>query len=46
MAEDKILVVDDEVGSVTLLRNYRTPEGSEMTTAPCAETALPLPEER
>ena len=34
MAEEKILVVDDEVGMVTLLRNYLTREGYDVTTAP------------
>jgi len=37
MAEEKILVVDDEVGMVTLLRNYLTREGYDVTTAPSAE---------
>jgi DNA-binding NtrC family response regulator len=45
MAEEKILVVDDEVGMVTLLRNYLTREGYDVTTAPSAETALHLLEE-
>ena len=40
MAEAKILVVDDEVGMLTLLRNYLTREGYEVTTAPSAEVAL------
>ena len=45
MADEKILVVDDEVGMVTLLRNYLTREGYDVTTAPSAETALHLLEE-
>jgi DNA-binding NtrC family response regulator len=45
MTEDKILVVDDEVGMVTLLRNYLTREGYDVTTAPSAEVALPMVEE-
>jgi DNA-binding NtrC family response regulator len=45
MAEDKILVVDDEVGMLTLLRNYLTREGYDVTTAPSAEVALPMVEE-
>ena len=40
MTEAQILVVDDEVGMVTLLRNYLTREGYEVTTAPSAEVAL------
>jgi DNA-binding NtrC family response regulator len=40
MTDAKILVVDDEVGMVTLLRNYLTREGYEVTTAPSAEVAL------
>jgi CheY-like chemotaxis protein len=40
MAEAQILVVDDEVGMVTLLRNYLTREGYAVTTAPSAEVAL------
>lgn len=40
MTEAKILVVDDEVGMLTLLRNYLTREGYEVTTAPSAEVAL------
>lgn len=46
MAEEKILVVDDEVGMVTLLRNYLTREGYDVTTAPSAETALHMLEEQ
>ena len=45
MTEDKILVVDDEVGMLTLLRNYLTREGHDVTTAPSAEVALPMVEE-
>ena len=46
MAEEKILVVDDELGMLTLLRNYLTREGYDVTTAPSAETALQLLEEQ
>ena len=45
MTEAQILVVDDEVGMVTLLRNYLTREGYEVTTAPSAEVALQMLEE-
>jgi DNA-binding NtrC family response regulator len=45
MAEAQILVVDDEVGMVTLLRNYLTREGYAVTTAPSAEVALQTLEE-
>jgi len=45
MTEDKILVVDDEVGMLTLLRNYLAREGYDVTTAPSAEVALPMVEE-
>src|SRR5215510_4503426 len=45
MAEAQILVVDDEVGMVTLLRNYLTREGYAVTTAPSAEVALQMLEE-
>lgn len=45
MAEDKILVVDDELGMLTLLRNYLSREGYEVITAPSAESALQLLEE-
>src|SRR5215831_16707542 len=45
MTEAQILVVDDEVGMVTLLRNYLTREGYTVTTAPSAEVALQLLEE-
>jgi DNA-binding NtrC family response regulator len=46
MTEDKVLVVDDEVGMVTLLRNYLAREGYDVTTAPSAEVALPMVEEQ
>lgn len=42
MAEAQILVVDDEVGMVTLLRNYLTREGYAVMTAPSAEVALQI----
>ncbi len=42
MTATQILVVDDEVGMVTLLRNYLSREGYEVTTAPNAEIALQL----
>ena len=42
MTEAQLLVVDDEVGMVTLLRNYLTREGYEVTTAPSAEVALQI----
>jgi len=45
MTEAQILVVDDEVGMVTLLRNYLAREGYEATTAPSAEVALQILEE-
>ena len=45
MTEAQVLVVDDEVGMVTLLRNYLTREGYAVTTAPSAEVALQLLEE-
>jgi CheY-like chemotaxis protein len=45
MTEAQILVVDDEVGMVTLLRNYLTREGFAVTTAPSAEVALQILEE-
>ena len=45
ITEAQILVVDDEVGMVTLLRNYLTREGYAVTTAPSAEVALQLLEE-
>ena len=45
MADEKVLVVDDEVGMLTLLRNYLTREAYEVHTAPSAETALQLLEE-
>ena len=40
MTAAQILVVDDEVGMGTLLRNYLTREGYTVTTAPSAEVAL------
>jgi DNA-binding NtrC family response regulator len=46
MADEKILVVDDEVEMLTLLRNYLTREGYEVRTAPSAETALQLLEDQ
>ena len=45
MAEAQILVVDDEVGMVRLLRNSLTREGYAVTTAPSAEVALQVLEE-
>ena len=45
MTEAQILVVDDEVGMVTLLCNYLTREGYAVTTAPSAEVALQVLEE-
>jgi DNA-binding NtrC family response regulator len=45
MADETVLVVDDEVGMVTLLRNYLTREGYEVNTAPSGETALQFLEE-
>jgi DNA-binding NtrC family response regulator len=45
MADETVLVVDDEVGMVTLLRNYLTREGYEIHTAPSGETALQFLEE-
>jgi DNA-binding NtrC family response regulator len=42
MTEVQLLVVDDEVDMVTLLRNYLTREGYAVTTAPSAEVALPI----
>ena len=45
MADEKVLVVDDEVGMVTLLRNYLTREGYDIHTAPSGETALQFLEE-
>ena len=45
MADEKVLVVDDEVGMLTLLRNYLTREGYEVHTAPSGETALQFLEE-
>lgn len=40
MTEEKVLVVDDDVGMLTLLRNYLTREGYDVKTAPSAEAAL------
>jgi len=45
MTETQILVVDDAVDMVTLLRNYLTREGYAVTTAPSAEVALQVLEE-
>jgi DNA-binding NtrC family response regulator len=45
MADETVLVVDDEVGMVTLLRNYLSREGYEIHTAPSGETALQFLEE-
>jgi DNA-binding NtrC family response regulator len=45
MADEKVLVVDDEVGMLTLLRNYLTREGYEVHTAPSGETARQFLEE-
>jgi DNA-binding NtrC family response regulator len=45
MADETVFVVDDEVGMVTLLRNYLTREGYESHTAPSGETALQFLEE-
>jgi DNA-binding NtrC family response regulator len=46
MEHENILVVDDEVEMLTLLRNYLTREGYDVKTAPSAETALHLIEEQ
>jgi len=46
MADEKVLAVDDEVGMLTLLRNYLTREGYEVHTAPSGETALQFLEEQ
>ncbi len=46
MADEKVLVVDDEVGMVTLLRNYLSREGYAIHTAPSGETALQFLEEQ
>jgi DNA-binding NtrC family response regulator len=46
MTEEKVLVVDDEVEMLTLLRNYLTREGYDVRTAPSAETALQLLEDQ
>ena len=45
MPEAQLLVVDDEVGMVTLLRNYLVREGYDVTTAPSAEVALQILED-
>jgi len=45
MTEAQVLVVDDEVGMVTLLRNYLTHEKYTVTMAPSAEVALQILEE-
>src|SRR5262249_46830481 len=45
MADEKVLVVDDEVGMLTLLHNYLTREGYEAHTAPSGEIALQFLEE-
>ncbi|GIX47213.1 MAG: hypothetical protein KatS3mg131_1424 [Candidatus Tectimicrobiota bacterium] len=45
MTEAKVLVVDDEVEMLTLLRSYLSREGYAVKTAPSAETALQLLEE-
>ena len=37
MADEKVLVVDDEVGMLTLLRNYLTREGYEVHTPRAAK---------
>lgn len=46
MSNENVLVVDDEVEMLTLLRNYLSREGYEVKTAPSAETALHLIEEQ
>ena len=46
MADAKVLVVDDEVEMVMMLRNYLTREGYEVKTAPSAETALQFLEDQ
>ena len=45
MGNETVLVVDDEVEMLTLLRNYLTREGYEVATAPSAEIALQRLEE-
>jgi DNA-binding NtrC family response regulator len=42
MTDEHVLVVDDEVGMLTLLRNYLTREGYVVHTAPSGETALEI----
>ena len=46
MTDAKVLVVDDEVEMLTLLRNYLSRQGYEVKTAPSAETALQLLEDQ
>jgi DNA-binding NtrC family response regulator len=46
MTNAKVLVVDDEVEMLTLLRNYLSREEYEVNTAPSAEIALQLLEEQ
>lgn len=46
MGDAKVLVVDDEVEMLTMLRNYLTREGFDVKTAPSAETALQLLEDQ
>jgi DNA-binding NtrC family response regulator len=46
MTDVKVLVVDDEVEMLTLLRNYLSRQGYEVKTAPSAETALQLLEDQ
>jgi DNA-binding NtrC family response regulator len=45
MEKETVLVVDDEVEMLTLLRNYLTREGYMVQTAPSAEIALQMLEE-
>ena len=45
MENETVLVVDDEVEMLTLLRNYLTREGYVVQTAPSAEIALHMLEE-
>jgi DNA-binding NtrC family response regulator len=46
MTNAKVLVVDDEVEMLTLLRNYLTREGYDVRTAPSAEAALQVLEDQ
>ena len=46
MTDAKVLVVDDEVEMLTLLRNYLSRQGYEVKTAPSAETAMQLLEDQ